>query len=143
KAIAKLAGDLFSGWQSKTPYARLVSKFNDVAAVNKVIETPDKTNAIFLAGMNLPLRDEDPDYPALALANWMLGGSGLSARLTARIRGKEGLSYGVGSDLQAGTFDKAGNFTAFAIYAPQNAAKLEAAFKEEMARALKDGFTPE
>jgi zinc protease len=28
-----------------------------------------------------------------------------------------------------------------AIYAPQNAAKLEAAFKEELARALKDGFT--
>jgi zinc protease len=143
KAIAKLAGDLFNGWQSKTPYARLVAKFNDVAAVNKVIETPDKTNAIFLAGMNLPLRDDDPDYPALMLGNWMLGGSGLSARLTARIRGKEGLSYGVGSDLQAGTFDKAGNFTVFAIYAPQNAAKLEAAFKEEMARALKDGFTPE
>lgn len=143
KAVAKLANDLFNGWQSKQPYARLVSKFNDVAAVNKVIETPDKANAIFLAGMNLPLRDEDPDYPALTLANWMLGGSGLSARLTARIRGKEGLSYGVGSDLQAGTFDKAGNFTVYAIYAPQNGAKLEAAFKEEIARALKDGFTPE
>ncbi len=143
KAVAKLAGDLFNGWQSKLPYARLVSKFNNVAAANKVIETPDKTNAILLAGVNLPLRDDDPDYPALMLANWMLGGSGLSARLTARIRGKEGLSYGVGSDLTAGTFDKAGNFTAYAIYAPQNGAKLEAALKEEMARALKDGFTPE
>ncbi|MGH9365975.1 MAG: insulinase family protein, partial [Thermoanaerobaculia bacterium] len=29
----------------------------------------------------------------------------------------------------------------FAIYAPQNAGKLEAAFREEIARALKDGFT--
>ena len=29
----------------------------------------------------------------------------------------------------------------YAIYAPQNATKLEAAFKEEVARALKDGFT--
>jgi zinc protease len=143
KAIAKLAGDLFNGWPSKSPYARLVARFNEAPVVNKAIETPDKTNAIFLAGMNLPLRDDDPDYPALALANWMLGESGLSARLTARIRGKEGLSYGVGSDLQAGTFDKAGNFTAFAIYAPQNVAKLEAAFKEEIARALKDGFTTE
>jgi zinc protease len=34
-------------------------------------------------------------------------------------------------------------FTANAIYAPQNVAKLEAAFKEEIARVLKDGFTAE
>lgn len=32
-------------------------------------------------------------------------------------------------------------FTANAIYAPQNVTKLEAAFKEEIARVLKDGFT--
>jgi zinc protease len=143
KAVSQLAGEMFKGWQSKTPYARLVAKFNPVTPLNKAIETPDKPNAIFLAGVNLPLRDDDPDYPALTVANWMLGGSGLSSRLAARIRGKEGLSYGVGSDLQAGTFDKSGNFTAFAIYAPENAAKLEAAFKEEIARALKDGFTAE
>ena len=29
------------------------------------------------------------------------------------------------------------------MYAPQNAAKLEAGFKEEIARMLKDGFTAE
>lgn len=143
QAIAKLAGELFTGWQSKAPFSRLVAKYSEITPVNKAIETPDKPNAIFLAGVNLPLRDDDPDYPALSLANWMLGGSGLSSRLAARIRGKEGLSYGVGSDLQAGNWDKAGNFTAFAIYAPENAAKLEAAFKEEIARALKDGFTAE
>jgi len=45
--------------------------------------------------------------------------------------------------LQAGSLDKSGIFVAFAIYAPQNVAKLEAAFKEEMARVLKDGFTAE
>src|SRR5205085_9543360 len=31
----------------------------------------------------------------------------------------------------------------FAIYAPQNVVKLETGFKEEMARALKDGLTAE
>jgi zinc protease len=30
----------------------------------------------------------------------------------------------------------------YAIAAPQNIAKVESAFKEELARALKDGFTP-
>src|SRR6185503_4247699 len=35
---------------------------------------------------------------------------------------------------------KSGSFMTFAIYAPENAAKLEAAFREEIARVLKDGF---
>jgi zinc protease len=34
-----------------------------------------------------------------------------------------------------------GSFSASASYAPQFAGRLEAAFKEEVARALKDGFT--
>ncbi len=90
--------------------------------------------------MNLELRDDDPDYPALVLGNYMLGGGFLNSRLAVRIRDKEGLSYGVGSRLQASSLDKSGSFMTFAIYAPQNAGKLEAAFKEEIARVLKDGF---
>ena len=43
-------------------------------------------------GLNLPLRDDDPDFPALVLGNYLLGGSS-SARLPARVREKEGLSY--------------------------------------------------
>jgi zinc protease len=34
-----------------------------------------------------------------------------------------------------------GSFMALAIAAPQNVAKVEAVFKEEIAKALKDGFT--
>jgi zinc protease len=73
----------------------------------------------------------------------MLGGGFLNSRLAARIRQKEGISYGIGSQLSASAFDKAGSFTTFAIYAPQNVTRLEAAFKEEIARVLKDGFTAE
>jgi zinc protease len=90
--------------------------------------------------MNLNVRDDDPDYPALVLGNYMLGGGFLNSRLASRIRQKEGLSYGVGSQFQASALDKSGSFTAFAIYAPENAVKLEAAFREEIARAVKDGF---
>ena len=39
------------------------------------------------------------------------------------------------------SLERNGIFLARAIYAPENAARLEAAFKEEIARALKDGFT--
>ncbi|MGH9846927.1 MAG: M16 family metallopeptidase [Blastocatellia bacterium] len=91
--------------------------------------------------MNLNVRDDDPDYPALTLGNYMLGGGFLNSRLAVRIRQKEGISYGVGSSLFASSQDRSGTFMANAIYAPQNVAKLEAAFKEEIAKMLKDGFT--
>jgi zinc protease len=76
------------------------------------------------------------------VADYILGGgAGFDSRLAARIRQKDGLSYGVGSELSVGSLDRAGAWTAYAIAAPQNVAKVEAAFREEIARALKDGFT--
>ncbi len=141
KQFAALTGELLGGWKSKATFARVPNLYKETAALNKALETPDKANAFFIAGMPLNLRDDDPDYPALVLGNYMLGGGFLNSRLAARIRGKDGLSYGVGSQLQADAQDKSGIFIAFAIYAPQNATRLEAAFKEEIERALKDGFT--
>jgi zinc protease len=141
KEVARLAGELLSNWANKQPYARIPEVYKDIAPVNQSFETPDKANAFFVAGTNLNVRDDDPDYAALTLGNYMVGGGFLNSRLAVRIRQKEGLSYGVGSQLQAGSLDKSGIFVAFAIYAPQNVAKLEAAFKEEIARMLKDGFT--
>ncbi|HEY1434050.1 MAG TPA: pitrilysin family protein [Thermoanaerobaculia bacterium] len=139
-AVAKLAAELFGNWKSPARFERVPQLYQEVAAENKALETPDKANAFFIAGQNLNLSDEDPDYPALVLGNYMLGGGFLNSRLAVRIRQKDGLSYGVGSQLQASALDKSGSFTTFAIYAPQNEAKLEAAFKEEIARMLKDGF---
>jgi zinc protease len=143
KEIGKLIADLFSSWKSPRPFSRLVTVYKEVEPINQSFETPDKANAMFIAGLRLNLRDDDPDYPALVLGNYMLGGGFLNSRLAVRIRQKEGLSYGVGSSLNASALDKNGQFTANAIYAPQNVTKLEAAIKEEIARALKDGFTPD
>jgi zinc protease len=91
--------------------------------------------------MNLDLNVEDPDYPALMLANYIFGEGGLRTRLMERIRQKDGLSYGGGSQLQAGDLDRAGSFTIQAIAAPQNLRRLDKAVRDELARALKDGFT--
>ena len=78
----------------------------------------------------------------LYVANYILGGgAGFDSRLTMRIRQKEGLSYGVGSYLSVGSLDRAGYWGGYAIAAPQNMARVDVAFREELARALKDGFT--
>jgi zinc protease len=139
--ITKLVTELLGSWKSPKPFTRLSESYRDVAAVNRTFETPDKANAFFMAGINLNVRDDDPEYAALVLGNFMLGGGFLNSRLATRVRQKDGLSYGVGSQLQASSLDKNGNILIFAIYAPQNAAKLEAAIKEEVARALREGFT--
>jgi zinc protease len=132
---------LLAGWKAAKPYTRVPADYFEVAAQGQKIETPDKAQAFFVAGMNLKIRDDDPDYPALVLGNYMIGGGFLNSRLLTRIRVKEGLSYGAGSQLKADSFDQSGLFLAYAIYAPQNLARLEEVFNEEMAKVLKDGFT--
>lgn len=134
----------FAEWKSAAPYARLVDYQETIPAIRQTFNTPDKENGYFVSRMNLALRQDDSDYPALSLANYIFGaGSGLNSRLMDRIRQKDGLSYGGGSDLSAGDFDPVGSFSISATAAPQNLIKLEAAIKEELQRALSQGFTQE
>ena len=141
KGIQALINETLGDWKSPSPFTRIVDRIAKVDVINRAIETPDKASAFFIAAMPLAIKDTDADYPAMVLGNFMLGGGFLNSRLATRIREKEGLSYGVGSQFQAGVQDAVGGFIAFAIYNPSNVAKLEAAFKEEMAKAVKDGFT--
>ena len=141
KEISALANELFGTWKSPQKYERVPSEYFDIPAVNKVFETPDKANAFFWARLNIKMRDDNPDYPALMLGNFMLGGGFLNSRLATRIRQKEGLSYGVGSGLGVGSLDESGTFFAQAIYAPENVVKLEAAFKDELQKVITEGFT--
>ena len=140
--VIKALTEAFAGWKTAMPYKRLDGAYRDVAAANKAIETPDKENAVFSARINLNVNQDDADYPALVLMNYMMGGgAGLNSRLAERIRQKEGLSYGVGSSLSVNVIDRNGSWSARAIAAPQNIAKVEAAFLDEIGNALRDGFT--
>jgi zinc protease len=84
--------------------------------------------------------NEDPDYAALAIAGIVFGGSP-NSRLFQRIRVKDGLSYGARAGFWIPTKDEAAQLSGSAIAAPQNMPKVEADFNDELARALKDGFT--
>jgi len=143
KATLTLVTELFGDWKAEKPYERIPAKIFEVPVADKSIETPDKANAILLGGYRFPLRDDDPDFPAMTLGNRMLGGGALKSRFADRIRQREGLSYGVGSSMGADSEDRVGNWSAYAIYNPANADKLRQAFQEEMALVLKDGFKPE
>jgi zinc protease len=139
--VKRTASELFADWKSPASYERIHNGYQKVAASNQSFETPDKANAVFLAGVRLNVSDADSDYPALVFGNYLLGGGFMNSRLAARIRVKEGLSYGVGSSLAASSNEKDGRFQVFAIANPPNIVKVEAAFKEELDKALRDGFT--
>ncbi len=131
---------LFGSWNAARPYARIPSTIREVAGQTIVLEAPDKANAMLFVVQPMMLKDDDPAYPALLLANHMLGGGALRSRLADRIRQKEGLSYGVGSQLNVGAREAVGMWMAYAISAPQNRPRVEAALREEIALVLKDGF---
>ena len=143
EALEKQVAALFGDWKSPTPYERVPVLPYRPGGKALVVETPDKANALYFAGTGLTVRDDAPDYPALVLGNFMLGGGFLNSRLATRVRQKDGLSYTVSSSLSADVLEPVGMFSTYAIYAPQNAGKLEAAMREEVERVLREGFSAE
>jgi zinc protease len=143
KAIGALAIKEFGAWKSPKKFKRIVSDYKPTKPANEKLYTPDKANAMFFAGVTIPMGQNNEDYPAMTLGNFMLGGGFLNSRLATRIRQDEGLSYGVGSFFNARAMDENAIFGAYAIYAPENVKKLEQAFKEEIIKVVEKGFTAE
>ena len=142
-AVTSELKSMLEMWRAPNKFEHAVDPYWDIPAKSEKINTPDKANAMMMAGYNLELRDDDPDYPALIMGNYIIGGGFLNSRLATRIRQKEGISYGVGSWLQADPLDKSGAFGSYAIYNPDNSERLIAAYKEELNKVIKDGFTAE
>jgi zinc protease len=142
KALAALVEQLFGDWKNPAPFARIPARYFERPALEREVRTPDKANAVLRAGLGIRMRDDHPDFPAMVLANHLLGGAS-SARLPARIREKEGLSYSTYSWFSASQLDEVGSFNLSAIFAPQNKARVEAAMREELSLAIANGFTAE
>jgi len=134
---------LLGQWQSRADYARIKDDFTQVTPSTIEFDTPDKENATFVAALMLPIGASHSDAPALELANYIIGGGFLNSRLATRLRQQDGLSYGAGSFITLNPLDKKATLGAYAITAPHNLAKVERGFKEEIARVIKDGFTPD
>jgi zinc protease len=138
----KLLGEMFADWQAEQPYERLPKLyFSDVEGGKQQIDTPDKANAFYMAGLAMPMNDQDPDYAAMVIGDSIFGGSALASRLGDRVRQKEGLSYGVRSHFAAESLDKRASITLMAIYNPENVNKVVTAIGEELDRLLAEGVT--
>jgi zinc protease len=141
-ALTQQVTALMGNWVSPSPWARVRTPHVAVSPLDEQIDTPDKANATWRAALGFALRDDDPAYPALALANYILGGHA-DSRLWTRVREKEGLSYSVGSGLSVDAHDARARLVMSAIHAPQNRDRVRAAILDELRRALSEGFSTE
>ena len=139
-AVRTQLTELFGAWPSPAPYARVPEPLVPKAPTTLKLDTPDKANAALFAELALPVNDTSPDYPALMVANKVLGG-GASSRLWKRIREQDGLSYGVHATLRPSNFEPNTPILIEAIFAPDNQERLRAALADVLTRAVRDGFT--
>ncbi len=134
---------LLDNWSAIKSYTRVSDPYQDTKAEDKEFITPDKKNAMLMTGMEIKMRDDNPDYPALMMGNFIFGQGFLNSRLANRIRQKEGISYGVGSYLQPGSIEEKTAFGSYAIFNPENKDKLIQAYKEELTKWVSQGITQE
>ena len=141
-AVARAVDELFGPWKTPHPFKRVPTHHFERPGLEDALITPDKANAALRAGLNVRMRDDHPDFAALVLANHLLGGSS-TARVPARVREKEGLSYSTYTTFTSSALDEAAAFRVAAIFAPQNRARVERAIREELVRAVREGFRKE
>jgi zinc protease len=138
----RLVKEILKGWESKVPIKRIDHRVaDDVHGSTTNIITPDKENAEYLAGLSFPMNDNDSDYPAMRIANFIFGGSTLASRIGDRIRQKDGLSYGASSGFSASSRDPVASLTITVSTNPVNIDKVTSDVQEELALFLKDGPT--
>ncbi|WP_353172681.1 M16 family metallopeptidase [Paracandidimonas soli] len=142
EAVTQALRTGFQSWQAAPSYTRLSNPYRTVKPVHLRIDTPGKANAFYMARLPVKLQDTDADYPALILANYLLGGSATS-RLWNRVRVQDGLSYDVRSSLSVSAHEPSGSLSVQAIHAPDTSERLQKVIAQELDTALKEGFSDE
>ena len=141
-AVVAVLRRTLSDWSAPVPHRRIADPLWQPSPARLVIRTPDRQNAALMARLPIALMDSDPEAAALMVANAILGEGG-NSRLWVRLREKGGLSYDVGSRIRWNPREPHSVWQASAIFAPANLAQAESAFREELDRALREGFTEE
>jgi zinc protease len=109
RAILAVAGDVdpgklrpqiekaFRGWARGTAPARPDWKIPALSGTRMLlVDRADLTQATIVLG-HAGIRHADPQWYAVTLMNYVLGGSDFSSRLMTEVRAKRGLTYGIGS----------------------------------------------
>jgi predicted Zn-dependent peptidase len=106
-AMVALLRELFGDWpKGNVPELKIPEVPEGEARLAAVRFVNKDTTQTHLRVGHLTLRENDPDYVALAIVNDILGGSSFRSRLFNDVRTKRGLAYAVGSRINTGTHDQ-------------------------------------
>ncbi len=106
-AMLALLREVFGDWPKGTvPELKIPDVPAGEATTGAVRFINKETSQTHLRVGHLSIKETDPDYVALAIANDILGGSSFRSRLYNDVRTKRGLAYSVGSGLRVGVHDQ-------------------------------------
>ncbi len=98
---------VFGDWQKGDVPVLRIGDVPESEAAKPAVRVIDKeTSQTHLRVGHLTLKENDPDYVPLAIANDILGGSSFRSRLFNDVRTRRGLAYSVGSRLNTGVHDQ-------------------------------------
>jgi zinc protease len=106
-AILALLREVFGDWEKGEVPVLTIADVPQSQTPKPVVRFVNKdTSQTHLRIGHLSIKEQDPDYVALAIANDILGGSSFRSRLFNDVRTKRGLAYSVGSRLNSGVHDQ-------------------------------------
>ncbi len=91
----RLIDETFGALPAGAPLAEAADASLQTPTLLIVRALPQPQSLILFAAPGI--QDEDPDWVALAVANYILGGGGFSSRLMDQVREQRGLVYGIGT----------------------------------------------
>ncbi len=105
--ILALLREVFGDWEKGDVPVLTIADVPQSPTAKPVVRFVNKdTSQTHLRIGHLSIKEQDPDYVALAIANDILGGSSFRSRLFNDVRTKRGLAYSVGSRLNSGVHDQ-------------------------------------
>lgn len=144
KTVSSLLENTFAAWNSKSKYEEIKPELFATKKQDKEYLTPDKENGAAVGKISFSMDRKSPDYPALIIANEMLGSGGfLTSRIPTRLREKEGISYGAGSYMNVPSDNNVSSWGWYAFFNPTKKDAVNKALKEEINKAVKEGFSEE
>jgi zinc protease len=106
-AMLALLHEVFGDWKKGEVSVLTIADVPQSLTAKPVVRFVNKdTSQTHLRVGHLSIKENDPDYVALAIANDILGGSSFRSRLFNDVRTKRGLAYSVGSRLSTGMHDQ-------------------------------------
>lgn len=106
-AMVALLRETFGDWKPGEVPALTIADAPQNQTGKPIVRFVNKdTSQTHLRVGHLSIKESDPDYVSLAIANDILGGSSFRSRLFNDVRTKRGLAYSVGSRLNTGVHDQ-------------------------------------